>query len=166
MKPPVSTRRPPPASATPSRRVVEERRGTAGFFAAETTPLVIDRHDVCVHALRARRGARPDDRKRNLDLHDALARQPSTRGVEYFGRRLAPPPQSCSASSDGKPIRWMRRPASRTRNSATWAWSTEHAGDPSGADRNNGLSSPPVVYQNLVITGGRTQEGPPARPGR
>ena len=31
-----------------------------------------------------------------------------------------------------------------------------------GASGSNGLSSPPTVYRNLVITGGRTQENPPA----
>ena len=33
-----------------------------------------------------------------------------------------------------------------------------------GLPGNNGLSSPPVVYRNLVITGGRTQEGPALGP--
>ncbi len=33
-----------------------------------------------------------------------------------------------------------------------------------GLPGNNGLSSPPIVYRNLIITGGRTQEGPAQGP--
>ena len=33
-----------------------------------------------------------------------------------------------------------------------------------GQPGRNGLSSPPIVYKNLVITGGRTQENPPQGP--
>ena len=33
-----------------------------------------------------------------------------------------------------------------------------------GLPGSNGLSSPPIVYRNLIITGGRTQENPPKGP--
>src|SRR4029079_13841188 len=33
-----------------------------------------------------------------------------------------------------------------------------------GQPGSNGLSSPPIVYKNLVITGGKNQENPPAGP--
>ena len=91
--------------------------------------------------------------------------QPSTRGVEYWPGDAAAPPQIVFGSSDGKLFSLDAR-TGKTRD-AFGENGIVNLNTPEilqGLPGNNGLSSPPVVYRNLIITGGRTQEGPAQGP--
>ena len=90
---------------------------------------------------------------------------PSTRGVEYWGGDAETPPQIVFGTSDAKLY----------SIDAKTGKPDEAFGDKGVVDLDtpevlrglpgrNGLSSPPVVFKNLVITGGTTQENPPLGP--
>jgi quinoprotein glucose dehydrogenase len=90
---------------------------------------------------------------------------PSTRGVEYWPGDARTPPRIVFGSNDGKLYSLDAK-----------------TGEPDGSFGDNGivnlntpeilrglpgrdgLSSPPTIYKNLVITGGTTQENPPQGP--
>jgi quinoprotein glucose dehydrogenase len=90
---------------------------------------------------------------------------PSTRGVEYWPGDAQTPPQVVFGSSDARLYSL----------DAKTGKPNEAFGDKGAVDLNtpeilqglpgrDGLSSPPIVYKNLVITGGTTQENPPRGP--
>ena len=140
-------------------------RGGSGFASSETTPIVVDGlmylttpygRVVALDSttgkeiwnFRVPAGERVDARRRILAgrLADASRRS-------YSGQAAA----DCSRST-------------RKRANPTPAF-----GDHGSVDLNtpeilqglagtNGLSSPPTMYRNLIITGGRTQENPPQGP--
>lgn len=90
---------------------------------------------------------------------------PSTRGVEYWAGDAETPAQVVFGSSNGKLY----------SIDAKTGHLNESFGDKGVVELNtpeimqglpgsNGLSSPPIMYRHLVITGGRTQENPPKGP--
>ena len=90
---------------------------------------------------------------------------PSTRGVEYWPGDAQTPPQIVFGSSNGKLFSL----------DAKTGKPNDAFGDKGIVDLNtpeilqslpgsNGLSSPPIMYRHLIITGGRTQENPPKGP--
>ena len=90
---------------------------------------------------------------------------PSTRGVEYFGGNAKVPPQIVFGSSDGK--LYSLDAMTGEPNEAFGVKGVVDLNTPEilqGLPGNDGLSSPPIVYKNLIITGGRTQEGPAQGP--
>ncbi len=166
MKPPVST--PPPAagSATPEPGRGRGRgRGTADFFAAETTPLVID-GVMYVSTPYGRVAALDPTTGKETWIFTIPSRgQPSTRGVEYWPGDSSLPPQIVFGTNDGRLISLHAKtgePNEKFGDKGIVNLNTPEILQ--GSDGNNGLSSPPVVYRNLVITGGRTQENPPQGP--
>ena len=139
-----------------------------GFRSSEVTPLVIDGVDV--HRRRrttASSARRSDDRQGDLELsrcRPAIRRRaasntgPATRQT---------PPQIVFGSSDGK--LYSLDAKTGKPNEAFGDNGIVNLNTPEilqGLPGSNGLSSPPIVYKNLVITGGRTQENPPQGPGR
>ena len=90
---------------------------------------------------------------------------PSTRGLEFWAGDGKTPAQIVFGSSDGK----LYSIDAKTGN-ANPAFGDNGVVNLNtdaimhGLPGRNGLSSPPVVYKNLVITGGTTQENPPHGP--
>ena len=137
----------------------------SGFSASEVTPLVVNGTMYISTPYCPRRRPRSDD----------AARRSGRSGSRRETLRRA-------ASSTGPATRRRRRRSSSARATATLYSLDAKTGKPNGAfgdngvvDLNtpeilrglpgrNGLSSPPVVYKNLVITGGTTQENPPRGP--
>ena len=90
---------------------------------------------------------------------------PSTRGVEYWPGDAQTPPQIVFGSSDGK--LYSLDAKTGKPNEAFGDKGVVNLDTPEimqGLPGSNGLSSPPIVYKNLVITGGTTQENPPRGP--
>jgi quinoprotein glucose dehydrogenase len=152
----------PPADAAPSGsgRGRGRGRGGSGFSPGETTPLVIDGVMYAstpygrVVALDAVTG-------KEVWVYRLPSGQPSTRGVEYWPGDAALPPQIVFGSSEGKLFSLDARTG--TIRDAFGEHGIVDLNTPEilqGLPGNNALSSPPVIYRNLIITGGRTQESP------
>jgi quinoprotein glucose dehydrogenase len=90
---------------------------------------------------------------------------PATRGVEYWPGDGQTPAQVVFGSNDGK--LYSVNAATGAPNAAFGADGIVDLNTPEilqGLPGRDGLSSPPIVYKNLVITGGTTQENPPHGP--
>jgi quinoprotein glucose dehydrogenase len=139
-------------------------RGNAGFASSEVTPLVVNGIMYLstpyyrVVAIEATTG-------KELWAFQLPSGNPSTRGVEYWPGDGQTPPQIVFGSSDAKLYSLDARTGKPN----------DAFGDKGAVDLNtpeilqglpgrDGLTSPPTVYKNLVITGGTTQENPPRGP--
>ena len=90
---------------------------------------------------------------------------PSTRGLEFWAGDGKTPSQIVFGSSDGKLYSIDARtgkPNPAFGDNGVVNLNTDAIMH--GLPGRNGLTSPPVVYRNLVITGGTTQENPPHGP--
>ena len=90
---------------------------------------------------------------------------PSTRGLEFWKGDGATPAQVVFGSSDGKLYSVDARsgkPNPAFGDNGIVNLNTDAI--MRGLPGRNGLTSPPVVYKNLVIVGGTTQENPPHGP--
>ena len=120
---------------------------------------------VYVHAVFPRRGPRPDHRERDLGL-PTPRRESLRRAASNTGPATAQtPPQIVFGSSDGK--LYSLDAKTGKPNEAFGDNGIVNLNTPEimqGLPGRNGLSSPPIVYKNLVITGGTTQENPPKGP--
>src|SRR5215471_7882378 len=90
---------------------------------------------------------------------------PSTRGVEYFAGDAQTPPQIVFGSSDGK--LYSVDAMTGEPNEKFGVKGVVDLNTPEimqGLPGNDGLSSPPIMFKNLIIIGGRTQEGPAQGP--
>jgi len=90
---------------------------------------------------------------------------PSTRGVEYWPGDARTPPQIVFGSNDGK--LYSLDAKTGEPNGGFGDNGIVNLNTPEilrGLPGRDGLSSPPIVYKNLVITGGTTQENPPKGP--
>ncbi len=89
----------------------------------------------------------------------------SMRGVEYWPGGAQTPAQIVFGSNDGK--LYSLNAKTGKPNDAFGDNGIVNLNTPEimqGLPGRNGLSSPPIVYKNLVITGGTTQENPPKGP--
>ena len=90
---------------------------------------------------------------------------PSTRGVEYWPGDPQTPPQIVFGSSNG---RLFSLDAKTGKPNETFGdKGVVNLNTPEilqGLPGSNGLSSPPIMFRHLIITGGRTQENPPKGP--
>lgn len=89
----------------------------------------------------------------------------ATRGVEYWPGEGKTAPQIVFGSGDGRLFSLDARTGKPNPNfgdNGVVKLNTEEI--MRGLPGRNGLSSPPIVYKNLVITGGTTQENPPLGP--
>jgi quinoprotein glucose dehydrogenase len=165
MKPPVTTPPSPDPTPPPPGRGRGRGRGNAGFFAGETTPLVID-GVMFVSTPYGRVVALDPVTGKEVWIYQVpSAGQPSTRGVEYWPGDRALPPQIVFGTVDGRLISLHAKtgePNEKFGDNGVVNLNTPDILQ--GSDGTNGLSSPPVVYRNLVITGGRTQESPARGP--
>ncbi len=154
---------PPPgqSAATSSNQT----RGRRGYASSESTPARHRRHALHDHALRAGGGPRCRDRHGEVGLPSAHRQSVDARPRVLAGRRH-------DAGADR--LRHQRRQAlldrrrdrraqRRLRHRRRDQRSTRPRSCAACPGR-NGLSSPPIVYQHFVITGGTTQENPPRGP--
>ena len=90
---------------------------------------------------------------------------PSTRGVEYLAGDAKTPPQIVFGTNDGRLFSLHAKTGEP--NEAFGVKGIVNLNTPEilqGLPGNNGLGSPPTMYRQLIITGGRTQENPPRGP--
>ena len=163
MKPPASG--PAPADPAPAGPPQGRGRGSAtGFASGETTPLVIN-GIMYVTTPYGRVVALDPTSGKEKWVFPLPTGSPSTRGVEYYRGDPRTPPQIVFGSSDGK--LYSIDAQTGELNDKFGVKGVVDLNTPEilqGLPGNNGLSSPPIVYKNLIITGGRTQEGPAQGP--
>ncbi len=135
-------------------------RGNTGFAAAEVTPLVVD-GVMYIASPYGRVVALDPVTGKDIWVYKLASGNPATRGVEYFAGDAVTPPQIVVGTSDGKLF---------TLDAKTGALNTKFGVD-GIADLNTpeiangvpnasaGVSSPPIVYKNLIIIGHRAPEG-------
>ncbi|MBA2354477.1 MAG: pyrroloquinoline quinone-dependent dehydrogenase [Acidobacteria bacterium] len=150
-----------PAPPSPAQQA---GRGSSGFAASEVTPLVVggvmylSTPYYRVVALDATTG-------KEIWAFQLPSGNPSTRGVEHWPGDGSTPPQIVFGTSDARLYSLNARTGAP--NEAFGEKGVVNLDTPEilqGLPGRNGLSSPPIVYRNLVITGGTTQENPPRGP--
>ena len=139
-------------------------RGGSGFRSSEVTPLVIDGIMYLATPYSRVVAVEPTTGK-EIWAFPLPAGNPSTRGVEYWAGDTRTPAQIVFGSTDGK----MYSIDAKTGkpNGAFGDNGIVNLNTPEimqGLPGRNALSSPPIVYKNLVIAGGTTQENPPHGP--
>ncbi len=136
----------------------------SGFRPSSVTPLVI--HGIMYVATPYSRVAAIDPTSgQELWAFKLPSGNPSTRGLEYWAGDAKTSPQVVFGSSDGKLYSVNAKtgkPNPDFGDNGAVNLNTEAIMH--GLPGRNALSSPPVVYKNLVITGGTTQENPPHGP--
>jgi quinoprotein glucose dehydrogenase len=155
----------PPGDPTPQGRGGGGRgAGAGGFASGETTPLVIN-GVMYVSTPYGRVVALDPTTGKEKWVFPLPTGSPSTRGVEHFAGDAKTPPQIVFGSSDGK--LYSLDAMTGEPNEAFGVKGVVDLNTPEilqGLPGNDGLSSPPIMYKNLIITGGRTQEGPAQGP--
>jgi glucose dehydrogenase len=139
-------------------------RGGSGFTVSETTPLVID-GVMYLTSPYGRIVALDPTTGKEIWVFQVPQGVPSTRGVEYFTGDAKTPPQIVFGTYDGRLFSLHARTGEP--NDSFGERGIVNLNTPeilNGLPGNNGLSSPPTMYRNLIITGGRTQENPPEGP--
>jgi len=139
-------------------------RGGSGFFPSENTPLVID-GTMYMSTPYSRVVAVDPTTGKDLWAFKLPASSPSTRGLEYWSGDARTTPQIVFGSSDGK--LYSLDAKTGKPNDAFGDNGIVNLNTPEilqGLPGRDGLSSPPIVYKNLVITGGTTQELPSKGP--
>ena len=140
------------------------RGGGNGFAASEVTPLVID-GVMYLSTPHARVVAVDPTNGKEIWQYQLPSSVPSTRGVEYWPGDGQTPAQIVFGSSEGKLFSLNAKTGKP--NDALGDNGIVNLNTPEilhGLPGRDGLSSPPIVYKNLVITGGTTQENPPLGP--
>jgi quinoprotein glucose dehydrogenase len=162
MKPPDPAGTPPAAAAPAPGR--GRGRGGSRFAPGQTTPLVINGM-MYITSPYGRVAALDPTSGTEMWVFQVPAGNPSMRGVEYWPGDAQTPAQIVFGTTAGKLFSL----------DAKTGRPNEAFGDKGIVDLNtpeilqglpgsNGLSSPPIMYRHLVITGGRTQENPPRGP--
>jgi quinoprotein glucose dehydrogenase len=136
----------------------------SGFRPSEVTPLVI--HGIMYVATPYGRVAAVDPvNGKELWSYALPAGNPSTRGLEYWAGDGKTPAQLVFGSSDGKLYSVDAKTGKpNTAFGDNGVVNLNTAELMRGLPGRNGLTSPPIVYKHLVITGGTTQENPPHGP--
>jgi quinoprotein glucose dehydrogenase len=136
----------------------------SGFRPSEVTPLVI-RGIMYVATPYSRIAAIDPTNGQELWSFQLPAGNPSTRGLEYWAGDSKTPAQITFGSTDGKLYSVdakTGKPNAAFGDNGVINLNTEAIMH--GLPGRNALSSPPIVYKNLVITGGTSQENPPHGP--
>ncbi len=140
------------------------RGGGAAFAGSQTTPLVAG-GIMYISTPYGRVVALDPTTGREVWVFRLPSGNPSTRGVEYWPGDGQTPPQIVFGTSDGKLV--SLNAATGAPNEPFGQHGVVDLDTPEilqGLPGSDGLSSPPIVYRNLVITGGRTQEVPSRGP--
>ena len=136
----------------------------SGLAPGETTPLVVN-GVMYVSTPYGRVVALDPTNGKEMWVYQLPSGNPSTRGVEYFAGDAQTPPQIVFGTSDAK-LYSLDAKTGRP-NEAFGDTGVVNLNTPEilqGLPGNDGLSSPPIMYKNLIIIGGRTQEGPALGP--
>ncbi|MGC4049237.1 MAG: PQQ-binding-like beta-propeller repeat protein [Paludibaculum sp.] len=136
----------------------------SGFRPSEVTPLVIQ-GVMYVTTPYGRVAAVDPVNGQELWAYAMPAGNPSTRGLEYWAGDGKTPAQIVFGSSDGK--MYSLDAKTGKPNPAFGDNGVVNLNTPElmrGLPGRNSLTSPPIVYKHLVITGGTTQENPPHGP--
>ncbi len=139
-------------------------RGGSGFSPSESTPLVID-GTMYMATPYGRVVALEPTTGKEIWAFPLPSGSASTRGIEYWSGDSRTPPQIVFGSGDGKLYSLdakTGKPNNGFGDNGIVNLNTPEIMQ--GLPGRNGLSSPPIVYKNLVITGGTTQENPPHGP--
>ena len=136
----------------------------SGFRPSEETPLV--RNGVMYIATPYSRVAAVDPvTGAELWSFQLPSGNPATRGLEFWAGDGSTPAQVVVGSTDGKVYSLNAKSGKPNPGFGdNGAVNLNTDAIMHGLPGRNGLSSPPVVYKNLVITGGTTQENPPHGP--
>ncbi len=155
------------SASSPAGDTPPPARGRAGrgrFSSSEVTPLVVG-GTMYIATPYYRVVAVDSTTGKELWAFHLPSGNPSTRGVEYWPGDAQTPPQIVFGSTDGKLYSIDAKtgtPNAKFGTNGVVEFDTpEILGGLSGL---NGLSSPPIVYKNLVIAGGKNQENPPRGP--
>lgn len=136
----------------------------SGFRPSSVTPLVIG-GVMYVTTPYSRVAALDPIDGREIWSFQLPAGNPSTRGLEYWTGDGKTPAQIVFGSSDGKMYSIdakTGKPNAAFGDNGVINLNTEAI--MRGLPGRNALTSPPLIYKNLVITGGTTQENPPQGP--
>jgi quinoprotein glucose dehydrogenase len=139
------------------------------FASSELTPLVVDGLMFVTTPYRRVLALDPDTGKEIWTYEVPGPGQPSLRGVEYWAGTRTIPPRILFGTRDGRLIALDARsgkPAAGfgvagsvdLKTSAVMGDSTSKGAE---SYPSYGLTSPPIVYRNVIITGSATQEFPP-----
>jgi quinoprotein glucose dehydrogenase len=153
-----------PANAPPPQEGRGRGRGGSGFSASEVTPLVAN-GIMYLSTPYFRVVAIDPTTGKEIWVFQLPSGNPSTRGVEYWPGDGKIPPQIVFGTSDAK--LYSLDAKTGTLNDAFGEKGVVDLNTQEvlrGLEGRNGLSSPPIVYKNFVITGGTTQENPPQGP--
>jgi quinoprotein glucose dehydrogenase len=155
---------PAPIQPGPASASSNQTRGRRGFASSESTPLAIDGtlYLVTPYARVVALDAATGTEKWAYRLPSG---NPSTRGLEYWPGDATTPAQVVFGTSDAK----LHSIAAATGvpNPKFGTGGVVDLDTPEilrGLPGRNGLTSPPLIYKHLVITGGTTQENPPRGP--
>ena len=178
MRPPVPSPPPPAegapgaagrgrAGGDPGEAAAQGRgrgRGGSGFAASQATPLIVN-GVMYLSTPYGRVAAVDPTTGKEMWAFQLPSGNPSTRGVEYWPGDSKTPPQIVFGTTSGRLFSLNAK--SGQPNEAFGDKGSVDLNTPEilqGLPGSNGLSSPPVMYRNLIITGGRTQENPPQGP--
>jgi len=161
-----------PANAAPAGRaeapappqVGRGGRGGSGFSPSESTPLVVN-GTMYMSTPYSRVVAVEPTSGKEIWAYRLPSSGPSTRGIEYWPGDATTPPQIVFGSSEGK--LYSLDAKTGDPNNAFGEGGIVNLNTPEilqGLPGRDGLSSPPIVYKNLAITGGTTQEIPSKGP--
>jgi quinoprotein glucose dehydrogenase len=152
---------PEPAGGGQGRGGRGRGRGGAGFAHSQNTSLVVDGLMYAATPYGRVVALEPTTGK-EVWVYRLPSGQPSTRGVEYWPGDTQTPAQIVFGTSNGKLHSVDAKtgiPNPRFGDNGVVELNTPEILQ--GLPGNNALTSPPIMYRNLVITGGRTQENPP-----
>jgi quinoprotein glucose dehydrogenase len=139
-------------------------RGGSGFSPSENTPLVID-GIMYMSTPYSRVVAVDPTTGKEIWAYKLPSSGPSTRGIEYWSGDARTTPQIVFGSGEGK--LYSLDAKTGKPNDAFGDNGIVNLNTPEilqGLPGRDVLSSPPIVYKNLVITGGTTQELPSKGP--
>jgi quinoprotein glucose dehydrogenase len=151
---------PPPAQGRGRGR----GRGGSGFAVGQTTPLVID-GAMYLTTPYGRVVALDSSSGKEMWSFEPPNGYPSAKGVEFWPGDAKTPPQIVFGTASGK--LYSLNAKTGVPNPAFGENGTVDMNTPEilqGLPGNDGMGTPPTMYKNLIITGGRTQENPPLGP--
>jgi quinoprotein glucose dehydrogenase len=140
-----------------------------GFASSELTPLVVDGLMYVTTPYRRVLALDPDTGREIWAYEVPGPGQPSLRGVEYWPGTRANAPRILFGTRDGRLIALDARsgkPAAGFGVNGSVDLKTPDvmgAGTAQGSENypRYGMTSPPIIYRNVIITGSATQEFPP-----
>jgi quinoprotein glucose dehydrogenase len=135
--------------------------GPGGFGGnSEAIPLVIDGVMYLTTAARRVVALEPETGK-EIWTYSVADGAPATRGLEFWAGDRQAPPTVFFGTSSGKLIALNAKTGKPVPGFGNEGVVDMKPGALNGLDNSSfGLSSPPIVYKNVVITGAHVQEGP------